>query len=104
MQDTLKIFCNIGASWTAHSLSILLGILSGPDDVDRLTLTFDSNFSSPSCFMIIGLIYISWIRRKEKKMIKKKQRLYKQAKKHNKWTNYEAYQKRMQTPSNLYLC
>ena len=36
---------------------------------------------------------ISWIRRKEKKMIKKKQRLYKQAKKHNKWTNYRAYQK-----------
>ena len=36
---------------------------------------------------------IPWIRRKEKKMIKKKQRLYKQAKKHNKWTNYRAYQK-----------
>ena len=52
--DTLKIFCNIGASWTAHSLSILLGILSGPDDFDGLT--FDSNFSSPSYFMIIGLI------------------------------------------------
>jgi hypothetical protein len=27
--DTWKMFCNIGASWTAHSLSILLGILSG---------------------------------------------------------------------------
>ena len=52
--DTWKIFCNIGASWTAHSLIILLGILSGPDDFDGLT--FDSNFSSPSCFMIIGLI------------------------------------------------
>jgi hypothetical protein len=49
--DTWKIFCNIGASWTAHSLSILLGILLGPDDFDGLT--FDSNFSSPSCFMII---------------------------------------------------
>jgi hypothetical protein len=36
---------------------------------------------------------IPWIRRKEKKMIKKKQRLYKQARKHNKWTNYRAYQK-----------
>ena len=36
---------------------------------------------------------IPWIRRKEKKMIKKKQRLYKQVKKHNKWTNYRAYQK-----------
>jgi hypothetical protein len=36
---------------------------------------------------------IPWIRRKEKKMIKKKQRLYKQATKHNKWTNYRAYQK-----------
>jgi hypothetical protein len=33
------------------------------------------------------------LRRKEKKKIKKKQRLYKQAKKHNKWTNYRAYQK-----------
>ena len=33
---------------------ILLGILSGPGDFDGLT--FDSNFSSPSCFMIIGLI------------------------------------------------
>jgi hypothetical protein len=43
--DAWKIFCNIGASWTAHSLSILLGILSGPDDFDALT--FDSNFSSP---------------------------------------------------------
>jgi hypothetical protein len=52
--NTWKIFCNIGASWTAHSLSILLGILSGPDDFDGLI--FDSNFSSPSCFMIIGLI------------------------------------------------
>ena len=52
--DTWKFFCNIGASWTAHSLSVLLGILSGPDEFDGLT--FDSNFSSPSCFMIIGLI------------------------------------------------
>jgi mRNA degradation ribonuclease J1/J2 len=33
------------------------------------------------------------LRRKGKKMIKKKQRFYKQAKKHNKWTNYRAYQK-----------
>jgi hypothetical protein len=30
--NTWKIFCNIGASWTAHSFSILLGILSGPDE------------------------------------------------------------------------
>jgi hypothetical protein len=55
---TWKIFCNIGASWTAHSLTLsillVLGILSGPDDFDGLT--FDSNFSSPSCIMIIGLI------------------------------------------------
>jgi hypothetical protein len=49
-----RCFCNIGASWTAHSLSIILGILSGPDDFDGLT--FDSNLSSPSCFIIIGLI------------------------------------------------
>ena len=36
---------------------------------------------------------IPWIRKKEKKMTKKKQRFYKQAKKHNKWTTYRAYQK-----------
>ena len=49
--DTWKIFCNIGVSWTAHSLIILLGILSGPDDFDALT--FDSNFSS-------FLLYDNW--------------------------------------------
>ena len=36
---------------------------------------------------------VPWIKRREKKMLKKKQRLYNQAKKHNKWTNYKAFQK-----------
>ena len=36
---------------------------------------------------------IPWVKRKERKMLKKKQRLYKQARKTNKWTNYRTFQK-----------
>ncbi|KAK3097032.1 hypothetical protein FSP39_005743 [Pinctada imbricata] len=36
---------------------------------------------------------IPWIKHKHKKMLKRKQRLYKQARKTRKWTNYRAYQK-----------
>ena len=56
----------------------------------KLFVSLDKNIPSKQ---IKGNKNIPWIRRKEKKMIKKKQRLYKQAKKHNKWTNYRAYQK-----------
>jgi hypothetical protein len=36
---------------------------------------------------------IPWVRRKERKMLKKKRRLYKQARKTNKWTNYRTFPK-----------
>ena len=36
---------------------------------------------------------IPWVKRKERKMLKKRQRLYKQARKTNKWTNYRTFQK-----------
>lgn len=36
---------------------------------------------------------IPWIKKRERKMFKKKQRLYKQARKTNKWTNYRSFQK-----------
>jgi hypothetical protein len=36
---------------------------------------------------------IPWVKRKERKMLIKKQRLYKQARKTNKWTNYRTFQK-----------
>ena len=36
---------------------------------------------------------IPWVKRKERKMLKKKQRLYKQARNTNKWTNYRTFQK-----------
>jgi hypothetical protein len=36
---------------------------------------------------------IPWVKRKERKMLKKKQRLYKQVRKNNKWTNYRTFQK-----------
>ncbi|MCS5550755.1 MAG: reverse transcriptase domain-containing protein [Gammaproteobacteria bacterium] len=36
---------------------------------------------------------IPWIKKRERKMLKKKQRLYKQARKTNKWTNYRSFQK-----------
>ena len=36
---------------------------------------------------------IPWFKRKERKMLKKKQRLYKQVRTTNKWTNYRTFQK-----------
>ncbi|CAG2190614.1 unnamed protein product [Mytilus edulis] len=36
---------------------------------------------------------IPWIKHKQRKMLKKKQRLYKQARKTNKWSNYRSFQK-----------
>jgi hypothetical protein len=36
---------------------------------------------------------IPWVKRKERTLLKKKQRLYKQARKTNKWTNYRTFQK-----------
>ena len=36
---------------------------------------------------------IPWIRKKERKMLKKKQQLYRQARKTKKWSNYRSYQK-----------
>lgn len=36
---------------------------------------------------------IPWIKHKERKMLKKKQRLYKQARKTKKWSNYRSFQK-----------
>jgi hypothetical protein len=40
-----------GASCFAHCFSILFGMLSGPDALDRLM--FLSNFSTPSVFIFI---------------------------------------------------
>ena len=40
-----------------------------------------------------NILNIPWVKRKERKMLKKKQRLYKQARKTNKWTNYRTFQK-----------
>lgn len=54
--DTCIIIFKMGASCFAHSFSIRLGMLSGPDTL--LMFIFSNNFSSPSADVLIGAIFL----------------------------------------------
>jgi hypothetical protein len=55
--------------------------------------TMNNNIPNKEIKSRNNILNIPWVKRKERKMLKKKQRLYKQARKTNKWTNYRTFQK-----------
>jgi hypothetical protein len=74
------MFLKQGASSSAHVLRMMFGILSDPLALDELV--FFSNFSTPS-----------WLHRSLKRMLRRKARLHKHAKRTGNFKEYRHFQK-----------
>jgi hypothetical protein len=67
-------------------------MLSGPDALEGFIL--HRSFATPSCvILMLGMFCWTLFNDKIKKMLRKKQSLYNQAKRTKNWSNYKHYQK-----------